>query len=618
MTHSSRLLQKIMIAFKVMRSALPMMIRTFCFLLLLHVPLGGLARAEGAASVPVVYPKDNSIVGQKLNVVLDPLSDWSAVPFFQVVVNGTEYPPVDTSTGKHAFQGVELEPGMNAVIVKVLAPAGKKGKGQLQAVSSREIKVFCLVDLFTTRYAPAGYAMALFHSRENEESCAGCHALDAPVDRGQPKKPEEVICYACHRAVPTGKHIHGPAAVWNCLGCHDPDLYPVKYQFTAVDSWRASKSVQAVVPMTFTFPSEGMFKPLNRQLNMTKEAMKDLFKDVLAYAKQNPGEIIRVEVHSDNSPIMSKYYKSQAVLSSARARTLAAVLKEFGVNPQKIRSFGMGSALPKASNTTADGRAVNNRIEVVIHPPDLKIKNSMTLPVIRNRDRVLINLSYSQGPQLKRLRVVEKIPKGTRYLPASAYFAGVGREPRIRGDSLVWEFEKLSQSFQETLSYVLVKQMKSEPVSEVVSIAYAGSSGKDAQREFDLKHPVNLARTVNETCERCHPKMLDAPYRHGPPEAGYCNLCHDPHASPYSAWLRKGSWELCTTCHDEKKAETHVLSGAAKRLTHPTRARRDPARPGKRFSCTSCHESHSAQTSNLYKFEARSRIELCGICHRQK
>lgn len=595
-----------------------MMTRTFCAILLLLAALFGGPAQAGAVEIPVVYPKDHSIVGQKLNVVLDPLADLSAVPFFQVVVGGTEYPPVDTSTGRHAFQSVDLEPGMNKVLIRALVPEGKKEKGKFTVAAVREVKVFCLVELFTTRKAPPGYSKAPFHSRENEASCAGCHALEAPEDRSQPKKPSDAICFACHQGIPTGKHIHGPAAVWNCLGCHDPDLYPVKYQFTAVDPWQVSKSVQAVVPMTFTFPSDGMFTPLMRQLSMSRDAMKDLFRDVLAYAKQNPGEIVRIEVHSDNSPIKSTYYKNQKLLSAARARTLSELMKDLGVDPKKVRAFGMGDTLPKAPNTTGEGRAANNRVEIVIHPPDMKIKNSMNLPIIRNRDRVLVNLSYSQGPLLNRLSIIEKLPKGTRYLPGSAYFAGIAREPRSRGGSLVWELEKLPQSFQETLSYVLVKDRTAEAVPEVVSLSFTGQAGPEGKREFDLKHPVNLARTVKEACDQCHPDMLAAPYRHGPPDSGNCTICHDPHASQYGAWLRKNSWELCTICHTEKRLDTHVIAGYTKRMTHPTRAKSDPVRPGKRFSCASCHSAHSAQTNNLYAFDVRTRLELCAICHRQK
>ncbi len=85
------------------------------------------ASAEQDA-VPIVFPKDKSIVGSRVNLVLDP----TEIPFFQVTVGATEYPVVDTSTGTHALQGLELEPGLNTIIVKVftLPPPEEKDNGK--------------------------------------------------------------------------------------------------------------------------------------------------------------------------------------------------------------------------------------------------------------------------------------------------------------------------------------------------------------------------------------------------------------------------------------------------------------------------------------------------------
>ncbi|HWR71974.1 MAG TPA: hypothetical protein VN604_02285, partial [Nitrospirota bacterium] len=241
-----------------------MIVRMFIALAVVSILLAGVpSMAEGPA-VPVVYPKENSIVGGKVNVVLDPGADWSAFPSFQVVAGGVEYPPVDTSTGKHAFQGVDLKPGLNTITVKVFAPAGdkeKKDKKSSRETASKQITVFSMVELFTSRDAPAGYSRSLFHSRENEAGCSGCHPLEVKADAPQPKKPDDAICYACHRTMAAGEHIHGPAAVWNCIGCHDPEIYPVKYQFTAEDPWKVIKTVQSVEPVVVTIPNDVLFKP---------------------------------------------------------------------------------------------------------------------------------------------------------------------------------------------------------------------------------------------------------------------------------------------------------------------------------------------------------------------
>lgn len=614
---------------------------TFFLSFLLVVP----SRAEEPA-FSVLYPKNNSIVGGKVNVVLDPATDWSAVPFFQVSNGRTVYPMVDASSGRHAFQGVDLEPGVNTITVKAFAPVMEKEKKEKQPkfreVSSRELKVFSMVELFTGRYAPSGFEKSLFHSRENEAGCGGCHALEAKADAPPPKKPEDAVCFACHREIPAGDNIHGPAAVWNCLGCHDPEIYPVKYQFTAEDPWKTSKTIQPVVPVVFTIQNDAVFKPGTAVLAAQYEKiikakgkgqkqiwdldkLKELFSAVLDHVKLNPGDKVRIEAHTDNTPLpkpkgkQAKGFKDNLALTNARAAAIAGVLKQYGVSGKnQVIAVGMGDKLPKAPNATREGRELNNRIEIVLYPADVKVTNSLKLPVLKDRERVAVNLSYAHGPALKKLRVVEKVPAAGQYLKGSAYFGGKSREPKIKGNELVWELGNMGQSFTESLSYVVRKGKKSPPVSGVVSLNYDTTADQAVSREFDPKKPVKRSHTVEEACVKCHPGMLGGAFRHGPADAGFCNLCHDPHASASPAWLRKSSWDLCTTCHAEKSDGVHVVAGFVKGNTHPTKDKRDPSRPGKRLSCASCHDPHSAGSRDLFAFEAKSRSELCGVCHRRK
>ncbi len=51
-------------------------------------------------------------------------------------------------------------------------------------------------------------------------------------------------------------------------------------------------------------------------------------------------------------------------LSERRADAVAAVLVEKGVPAGKIQSYGVGETQPAASNSTAEGRAQNRRVEI--------------------------------------------------------------------------------------------------------------------------------------------------------------------------------------------------------------------------------------------------------------
>ena len=579
--------------------------------------LGSSAFSAEQPNVPVLYPKDNSVVGNKVNLVLDP----SDMQFFQVTVNKTEYPVVDTSSGAHALQGLVLEQGQNIITVNVLVPSGEKDKAKMSIVASRSLKVFNPEGGFAA--VPAGFSRDPFHTREREASCAGCHRLDVSSQDVNHGKPEEVLCFTCHRGIPEGRHSHGPAAVWNCLRCHNPDLYPAKYAFTAADPWKVSKSTQSVSPMAFTLSTKELFKPESAVL-VSKQKAKDSLADFFNYLNQNPADKVRLEVHSDDSKLKTRKtksgktigFKTNQALTSARGAALAALLKEAGIDKKKLIAVGMGDKLPKAPNKTPEGRDLNNRVEIVVYPSDLKVLNSQKLPVLKDRERVVVTVGYSQGSRIRKLRFIERVPKGAGYIKGSGFLKGKAMEPKMRGNELIWDFGDMDSNFTESLFYV-VKKGKGAGTIPLVTKAQYASHDRELTREFDPKEPVQRASTVMEICLKCHSGAMNRKFKHGPVDGGRCNLCHNPHASGNAAWLRKPSWDLCTTCHAEQGSGVHVITAFVKGTSHPTTKRRDPSRRGKRLACASCHEPHSADTAYLLAFEAKTRSELCAHCHKK-
>ncbi len=569
--------------------------------------------------VQILYPRDNAIVGNKVNLVLDPAD----IPYFQVSVNKTEYPVVDTSSGAHAYQGLTLLSGKNSITVNVLAASGEKGKQKFSVVSTRSITVFNREGFFSS--VPGGFTLDPFHTRERESTCSSCHRMEVSAEDWNHAKPADVLCYTCHRQIPQGKQIHGPAALWNCLACHDPDLYPAKYAFTSHDPWKIVKYTKSVEPMVFTLPAADLFKPASAIL-VSKAKAKEAFAEVISYIKQNPGDRVRLEVHTDNTPLKQQKrvkgksvgFKDNTALTAARARTLASLLREnTPVGQKKLQAVGMGEKLPKTPNKTKEERDLNNRVEIVVYPSDLKVINSQKLPVLKDRQRVVVSISYSQGPQLTKLRVAERLPRGMQYVKGSGFVKGKGTEPKTVASELVWDFGDMDSNFADSVSYIVKKGKDGAAVPDQTRILYV-AQGREQSRDFDPKAPVGLGRTVKETCLKCHEAVVNKKFKHGPVDAGYCNLCHDPHASPNPAWLRRPSWDLCSTCHPEQGSGVHVVSGFASGKTHPTKNKRDPSRPGKRMSCASCHEPHSAETQYFYAFGVKTRAELCSICHSKK
>jgi len=76
---------------------------------------------------------------------------------------------------------------------------------------------------------------------------------------------------------------------------------------------------------------------------------------------------VTVNGYSDNQPIHTLQYPSNFELSTARAQAAAAIIDQSIGDESRLTAKGMGDADPVASNDTADGRAQNRRVEVVMN-----------------------------------------------------------------------------------------------------------------------------------------------------------------------------------------------------------------------------------------------------------
>ncbi|MBO6127417.1 MAG: flagellar motor protein MotB [Pseudobutyrivibrio sp.] len=78
--------------------------------------------------------------------------------------------------------------------------------------------------------------------------------------------------------------------------------------------------------------------------------------------------IIEIEGHTDNVPMSSGTYENNDVLSMYRALYVAEEIRSVtSLNPAYIKSAGRGEYVPIADNSTAEGRALNRRVEIKIY-----------------------------------------------------------------------------------------------------------------------------------------------------------------------------------------------------------------------------------------------------------
>jgi type VI secretion system protein ImpK len=77
---------------------------------------------------------------------------------------------------------------------------------------------------------------------------------------------------------------------------------------------------------------------------------------------------IKIIGHTDNVPISSSRvrFPSNYQLSVERAKNVAALFKPLLSKPERLQTDGKGETAPIADNATAEGRAKNRRVEIVI------------------------------------------------------------------------------------------------------------------------------------------------------------------------------------------------------------------------------------------------------------
>jgi len=76
--------------------------------------------------------------------------------------------------------------------------------------------------------------------------------------------------------------------------------------------------------------------------------------------------LLRVEGHTDDVPIHSAQFPSNWELSTARAISVVQYLEDRGIDRGRLSVGGYGEFHPLAPNDSAERRALNRRVEIVV------------------------------------------------------------------------------------------------------------------------------------------------------------------------------------------------------------------------------------------------------------
>ncbi len=120
-----------------------------------------------------------------------------------------------------------------------------------------------------------------------------------------------------------------------------------------------SEDVQA---LTIRVRNRGLFGSGSAQV---VDSYLPIIERIGTALRNEPGQII-IAGHSDNIPIRTVRFPSNWHLSLARASSVAKVLTGYLDDPGRLSVDGRADNEPIASNATAEGRAENRRIEVIL------------------------------------------------------------------------------------------------------------------------------------------------------------------------------------------------------------------------------------------------------------
>jgi len=104
-----------------------------------------------------------------------------------------------------------------------------------------------------------------------------------------------------------------------------------------------------------------------------KKGGLEILGKVVSILKDVNDKSIRIEGHTDNVQIsraLAQRYPTNWELSAARAINVARFLQDEGIDPGQLSAVAYGEWKPVATNDTAEGKAKNRRIEIILVPKE--------------------------------------------------------------------------------------------------------------------------------------------------------------------------------------------------------------------------------------------------------
>ncbi|MFO8065104.1 MAG: flagellar motor protein MotB [Spirochaetia bacterium] len=119
--------------------------------------------------------------------------------------------------------------------------------------------------------------------------------------------------------------------------------------------------------LVISLASDAFFESASAEVNI--EESREVFIKLSELLQSDAVEDrkFRIEGHTDNIPTDPQgEWETNWELSTARSLSVLRLLRDYGVPEERFQVMGLADTVPLVSNDTAEGRAYNRRVDVII------------------------------------------------------------------------------------------------------------------------------------------------------------------------------------------------------------------------------------------------------------
>jgi chemotaxis protein MotB len=119
--------------------------------------------------------------------------------------------------------------------------------------------------------------------------------------------------------------------------------------------------------LVISLASDAFFGPASSQINIEETRDILLRLGTLLASDEVAGRKFRIEGHTDDESVdPAGPWKSNWELSTARSINVLHYLSDIGVEEKRFQVAGFAETVPISSNETAEGRAYNRRVDIIV------------------------------------------------------------------------------------------------------------------------------------------------------------------------------------------------------------------------------------------------------------